>query len=142
MPSDFTFKLSNALHRARLRISFGRWGRDYYGMPALSLTTIGRKSGRPHTVMLTAPMVEGDDYIVVAARAGDPAHPAWYLNLRDNPDVEVAFRNGPLRPMTGRTLPPEERAILWPQLIEAFPLYGEYQQQTERELPLIRLTAR
>lgn len=85
--------------------------------------------------MLTAPIVEDDDYLVVAARAGDYACPAWYLELRDNPEVVVAFRNGPLQPMTGRTLPLEECAILWPRLIENFSLYGRYQQQTEHELP-------
>ncbi|WP_459547661.1 nitroreductase/quinone reductase family protein [Nocardia sp. X0981] len=140
MPSNFTLKAVNAAHRALLCLSFGRWGTEYYGMPALELTTKGRRSGRPRSVMLTAPVVEGEDYIVVASRAGDPTHPAWYLNLRDDPAVEVAFRNGPRWPMTARILSPEERAPLWSRITADYPVYRGYQERTSREIPLVRLT--
>lgn len=142
MPSDFTLRAVNTAHRALLRFSFGRMGTEYFGMPALELTTIGRKSGRPRSVMLTAPIVDGTDYIIVASRAGDPTNPAWYHNLRDNPAVEVAFRNGPRKPMTARVLPPEERAPLWPRIVADYPVYGDYQKRTTREIPLVRLTPR
>lgn len=142
MPSNFTLKATNAVHRALLRVSCGRLGAEYYGMPSLELVTIGRKSGRRHAVMLTAPIVEGDEYILVASRAGDPIHPAWFWNLRDNPQVEVSFRNGPRRPMTARVLSPEERAVLWPRITADYPVYGDYQKRTTREIPLVRLAPR
>ncbi|MFQ6229379.1 nitroreductase family deazaflavin-dependent oxidoreductase [Nocardia sp. NPDC002869] len=140
MPSDFTLKAVNVVHRALLRISFGRLGTEYFGMPALELTTVGRKSGQPRSVMLTAPVVEGDDYIIVASRGGDPTHPAWYWNLRDNPAVEVSFRNGPRRSMTAHVLSAEQRAPLWSRITAAYPVYGDYQKRTDREIPLVRLT--
>ena len=142
MPSNFTLRAVNTVHRALLRLSFGRLGTEYFGMPALELITIGRKSGHPRSVMLTAPIVAGADDKVVATRAGDPANPAWYLNLRDNPAVEVAFRNGPRKPMSARVLPPEERAPLWPRIVADYPVYGDYQKRTTREIPLVRLTPR
>ncbi|MGW5387026.1 nitroreductase/quinone reductase family protein [Nocardia sp. NPDC003963] len=142
MPSDFTLKAVNAAHRVLLRVSFGRFGTEYFGMPALELTTIGRKTGRPRSVMLTAPIVDGDDYIIVASRAGDPTHPAWYGNLREVPSVEVSFRNGPRRAMTAHILTAEQRAPLWSRIVADHPVYGDYQERTTREIPLIRLTPR
>lgn len=142
MPSNFALRAVNTAHRALLRLSRGRLGTEYFGMPALELTTIGRKTGRPRSVMLTAPIVDGDDYIVVASRVGDPANPAWYHNLRDDPAVEVALPNGPRQPMTARVLLPQERASLWPRIVADYPVYGDYQKRTTREIPLIRLTPR
>lgn len=142
MPSNFTLRAVNTAHRALLCLSFGRFGTEYFGMPALELTTIGRKSGRPRSVMLTAPVVDGDEYIIVASRAGDPTNPAWYHNLRDNPEVEVSFRNGPRTPMTARVLSSAERAPLWSKIVADYPVYGGYQERTTREIPLVRLTPR
>ncbi|WP_067465176.1 nitroreductase/quinone reductase family protein [Nocardia amamiensis] len=137
MPSNFQLKAMNAVHRALLKISFGKFGNEFSGMPSLELTTIGRKSGRPHAVMLTAPIVDGDTYVLVASRGGDPVHPAWFLNLRDNPDVVVSVRSGPQVPMTARVATAEERAVLWPKVVDAFSTYGDYQKKTTREIPLI-----
>src|SRR5689334_13664970 len=92
MPSDFQLKTMNAVHRVIQKASFGRLGWTAAKMPVVELTTIGRKSGEPRTVLLTSPLQEGDTYVVVASRGGDPTHPAWFLNLRDNPDVEVTIR--------------------------------------------------
>ena len=83
-------------------------------MPSLELTTIGRKSGPPRSVMLTSPLQEGETYVVVASRGGDDMHPAWFLNLRDNPDVEVRVVGQPGAPMTARVATAEERARMWP----------------------------
>ncbi|MGK8524402.1 nitroreductase family deazaflavin-dependent oxidoreductase [Nocardia asteroides] len=140
MPSDFTLKTMNTVHRALLKLSFGKLGNDFAGMPSLELTTTGRKSGRPHAVMLTAPIVDGDTYVIVASRGGDPVHPAWFLNLRDNPDVLVSMRSGPKVPMTARVATAEERATLWPRITAAQPTYADYQTKTTREIPLVLLT--
>ncbi|MFI1920126.1 nitroreductase/quinone reductase family protein [Nocardia sp. NPDC020380] len=142
MPSNLALKAMNIVHRSLLGVSGGKLGNSFSGMPSLELTTIGRKSGRPHSVMLTAPLVEGDTIVVVASRGGDPIHPAWYLNLRDQPEVDVSFRSGPRRPMTARTASPEERAELWPKVTAKYNVYAGYQQRTTREIPLVLLTPR
>jgi deazaflavin-dependent oxidoreductase (nitroreductase family) len=89
--------------------------------------------------MLTAPLREGDAYVVVASRGGDDQHPAWFLNLRDNPDVLVAVGDGPRTPMTARIATPEERARMWPQVAQRYRYYGGYQRRTQREIPLVLL---
>ncbi|MFI7665767.1 nitroreductase family deazaflavin-dependent oxidoreductase [Nocardia sp. NPDC049526] len=140
MPSDAQLKIQNAIHRALLKASGGRLGRTIVGMPTLELTTIGRKSGQPRKVMLTAPVIDGEMIVVVASRGGDPTHPAWFLNLRDHPDVEVALQSGPKQPMAARVATVEERAALWPRVVAAYDGYAGYQRKTTREIPLVLLT--
>ena len=140
MPTDFQLKTMNAAHRLLLKVSGGKLGNKFGGMPSLELTTIGRKSGEPRSVMLTAPIVDGDTLVVVASRGGDPTHPAWFLNLRDNPAVEVSLQNGPRRPMKASVASADERAELWPRVTAAFDGYASYQRKTTREIPLVLLT--
>jgi deazaflavin-dependent oxidoreductase (nitroreductase family) len=108
-------------------------------MPVLELTTTGRKSGQRRSVMLTSPVQQGDAIVIVASRGGDDRHPAWFLNLRDNPDVEVAFAGKPKQSMRARIATPEERAALWPQVTARYRGYGNYQTRTDREIPLVLL---
>src|SRR5215210_8114483 len=110
----------NGLHHAMLKVTGGHFGWDLANMPVLELTTTGRKSGQPRSVMLTSPLQEGATIVVVASRGGDDTHPAWLLNLRDNPDVEVAYKGKPKQPMHARVATPEERARLWPQVTEKY----------------------
>src|SRR5712691_6366416 len=99
MPSDFQLKTMNTIHQGLLKISGGHFGWKAGKMPALELTTTGRKSGNKHTVMLTSPIKDGGDIVIVASRGGDPTNPAWFLNLRDNPDVEVRYQGEPKQAM-------------------------------------------
>jgi deazaflavin-dependent oxidoreductase (nitroreductase family) len=139
MPSDLMLKGMNLAHRALIKASFGRLGYDAADMPVLELTTVGRRSGARRTVMLTAPWQDGDRLVVVASRGGDPTHPAWFLNLRDNPEVDVKLRNGPRVPMRARVMDAEERARIWPELSTRHRMYAGYQRKTEREIPLVWL---
>jgi deazaflavin-dependent oxidoreductase (nitroreductase family) len=139
MPSDLALKSMNAVHRILLKVSGGRMGRDMGGMPVLELITIGRRSGEPRAVMLTSPVQEGSAYVVVASRGGDDRHPAWFLNLRDEPKVQVAVRNGPHQPMLATIATPEERARLWPDITARYRNYAGYQERTQREIPLVFL---
>lgn len=141
MPSDFALKAMNAVHRGLIKLSFGRVGWQA-AMPVLELTTTGRKSGQPRSVMLTSPHQEGDTLVVVASRGGDDTHPAWFLNLRDNPDVEVSLKGAPKRPMHARVADADERAKLWPKIAGDFKNYASYQTKTEREIPLVFLEPR
>lgn len=108
-------------------------------MPVLELTTTGRKSGQRRSVMLTSPVQQGDAIVIVASRGGDDHHPAWFLNLRDHPDVEVAFAGKPRQSMRARIATPVERAVLWPQVTARYRGYGSYQTKTDREIPLVLL---
>lgn len=139
MPTDFQLKAMNTIHRGLLKISFGHLGWRAGGMPVLELTTTGRKSGEPRTVMLTSPVQEGDAIVIVASRGGDDHHPAWFLNLRDRPDVEVAYAGKPKRPMRARVANPQERAALWPRVAAEYKGYANYQTRTDREIPLVLL---
>src|SRR5436305_12489497 len=114
MPSDLLLKSVNTLHRGVVKLSGGRLGWRAGGMPVVELTTTGRKSGEPRTVMLTSPVQEGSTIVIVASRGGDPTHPAWFLNLRDNPDVEVTYKGEAKQRMRARVATAEERARLWP----------------------------
>ena len=95
MPNDLTLKAMNTVHRIILGISGGRMGWDVGNMPVLELTTTGRKSGMPRSVMLTSPIQEGESIVIVASRGGDDVHPAWYLNLVANPQVQVKYKGKP-----------------------------------------------
>jgi deazaflavin-dependent oxidoreductase (nitroreductase family) len=139
VPSDLVFKGANLVHRTLLRVSGGRLGSRFGSMPVLELTTTGRKSGQPRTVILTSPVQLGDAYVVVASRGGDPRHPDWYVNLEANPSVQVKVGGGATRAMRARIVDPEERARLWPQVTTAFKGYAGYQTKTTREIPLVVL---
>jgi deazaflavin-dependent oxidoreductase (nitroreductase family) len=139
MPTDLQLKAMTTFHRVLLKISAGRLGWRAGGMPVLELTTTGRRSGQPRTVMLTSPLQEGDALVIVASRGGDDRHPAWFLNLRDHPDVEVALAGEPKRSMRARVATPRKRAALWPRVTAAHKRYAGYQAKTEREIPLVLL---
>ena len=139
MPSNATLKAMNIAHRIILRVTGGRKGWEAGNMPVLELTTTGRKTGKPRSVMLTSPTQEGESIVVVASRGGDDVHPAWYLNLVANPQVQVKFKGQPTKTMTARTATAAERARLWPIVEQKYKGYAGYQQRTDREIPLIFL---
>ena len=107
-------------------------------MPVVELTTTGRRSQVPRSVMLTAPVRDGDSYVVVASRAGDARHPSWFVNLRADPRVRVRTGAG-TRPMVARVATSSEREALWPSVVAAYPPYADYQAKAGREIPLVFL---
>lgn len=139
MPSRLSLTLMNSVHRALIAVTFGRVGWSVSGMPALELTTTGRKSGQRRSTMLTTPLTIGDGLVVVASRGGDDMHPAWYLNLVADPQVRVAVGGRPAVPMRARVLSPTERAEAWPRITSRFRNYADYQTRTTREIPLVVL---
>lgn len=139
MPSDLMLKTMNTLHKGLLKVSFGKLGWDAGNMPVLELTTTGRKSGQPRSVMLTSPHQDGERIVIVASKGGNAEHPAWFLNLRDDPNVQVAFKGAAPKPMLARVATAEERAELWPVITSAYKGYAGYQEKTSREIPLVFL---
>jgi deazaflavin-dependent oxidoreductase (nitroreductase family) len=111
-----------------------RWKR---GTSILLLTTTGRKSGQPR---ITPLIFREDDgrYVLVASQGGAPEHPAWYLNLREDPEVEVQVKADRFKAVA-RDAAGEERRRLWALMNEEWPAYDTYQQRTDREIPVVVL---
>ena len=138
MPNDSFMKLANTLHRALIKVSAGKRGWDFYGMPVIKLTTIGRVSGKDRSVMLTSPIKSNGDICLVASKGGDDRHPEWYLNLLRDPSVKVEAPSG-TKSMIATIAEGDERELLWNQIVSDFPNYGSYQEKTNREIPVIIL---
>lgn len=140
------------IHRALYTMTFGLVGHTVFQraergagwvlrpMKVLLLTTTGRTTGLARTVPLPYFEYDGRTFIVASFAGGD-RHPAWFLNLRANPDVRV--RRG-TRKLAARAAPleGEERARYWDRLAGDWPRYGVYQAQTAREIPLVELVPR
>jgi deazaflavin-dependent oxidoreductase (nitroreductase family) len=139
MPTNRTLHLMNAAHRSLLWLTRGRVGWFLSGMPMLELTTTGRKSGRKRVTMLSSPLQRGETIVIVASRGGDDSHPAWYLNLVEEPRVEVDFQGRGVRPMRAHVAEVAERAELWPIVTKDHRNYAAYQRKTDREIPLVLL---
>ena len=128
-------------HAAVYRATNGRVGHRVPGLPPmLLLDHVGAKSGTTRTAALVY-VRDGEDLVIVASKGGYPKHPAWFHNLKANPDVVVQV--GPeRRPVRARVATPEERRRLWPRAVEVWPGYRAYQERTEREIPLVILEPR
>jgi deazaflavin-dependent oxidoreductase (nitroreductase family) len=103
----------------------------------LLLTTRGRKTGEAHTVPLLF-IDDGETIALIASYGGRPYHPAWYLNLVDEPEVSVQTADGKSRRIA-RTATPAERETWWPRVVEAYSDYATYQNRTTREIPVVLL---
>jgi len=107
------------------------------GTTILLLHTTGRKSGRDHT----HPLIyrEWDDkYLIVASKGGAPEHPSWYLNLSEQPEVQVQIK-GEKFSAKARDADADERPAMWAHMVEVWPDYAEYQKKTDREIPIVIL---
>jgi deazaflavin-dependent oxidoreductase (nitroreductase family) len=125
-------------HVERYRATNGEEGHDWKGgTHTLLLTTTGRRSGEPRTTPLIYGQ-HGDDYLVVASKGGSDAPPAWFLNLEENPDVEIQVKDKRMK-ARARTASPEEKPELWKTMTNEWPDYDSYQASTEREIPVVVL---
>jgi deazaflavin-dependent oxidoreductase (nitroreductase family) len=112
-------------------------GRPEITVPALLLTTTGRKSGERFIFPLFYGKA-GDGCFVVASKGGSPQHPGWYRNILANPEVDVQVGTSKMK-ARARTATGEERARLWEKALEFWPPYADYQRKTEREIPVVVL---
>jgi deazaflavin-dependent oxidoreductase (nitroreductase family) len=127
----------NATHNALYRASGGKIGGRFGKAPVLLLTTTGRKSGKTRTAPLLY-LGEGDDLVLIASKGGSPSHPAWFLNLQANPDVEVQVGRSRER-RRARVTAGDERDRLWKRMTELYPNYDSYRGKTSREIPVVVL---
>ena len=138
VPKDVIAKAITSFHRLVFDVSQGRVAGKAGGMPVIKLTTVGRKSGKARTTMLTSPLEEGDNVILVDSYGGDDRHPMWYSNLVANPDVEVVM-SGSNRKMRVRVAEGDERTRLWEALTAKHTNYAGYQRKTSRQIPVVVL---
>lgn len=117
--------------------SDGKKGQLWRGLPTLLLTTQGRKSGKLRRTALIYGQ-DGANYLIVASNGGDPKHPSWYLNLTDNPNVELQVGAEKFS-ARARTANPVEKPRLWKIMSKIFPTYDRYQAKARREIPLVVL---
>ncbi|HEV2999914.1 MAG TPA: nitroreductase family deazaflavin-dependent oxidoreductase [Solirubrobacteraceae bacterium] len=130
-----------SVHTAAYRATRGAIGhRVPFGPPMLLLDHVGAKSGTRRTTPLVY-VADGDDLVLVASKGGYPKHPAWYHNLRANPDTTVQV-GSERRPVRARVASPEERERLWPRVVSVYAGYEEYQRATDRVIPLVILERR
>ncbi|MET8573313.1 nitroreductase family deazaflavin-dependent oxidoreductase [Streptomyces sp. NPDC005012] len=121
----------------RYEESDGQEGTDLNGSPCLLLDYQGRRSGDwLRTVLIYGR--DGDDYLIVASKGGAPEHPLWYLSLQENPEVHLRV-GGERFTARAETLSAEDKARVWPHLLDVYAPYAEYQEKTDREIPVVRL---
>jgi deazaflavin-dependent oxidoreductase (nitroreductase family) len=111
------------------------------GLPVIIVTSRGNKSGKLRKTPLMRVEHDGE-YLLVASQGGAPTHPVWYYNLTADPEA-VMIQDGP-EPFDAavRELAGEERATWWERAVAAYPPYAEYQEKTEREIPVFLATQR
>lgn len=133
---DLGMKSMNASHRVLLALTRGKLGGRIGSMPVVELHTIGRRSGTPRRTLLTAPIIEDDRVVLVASKGGDDRDPDWYRNLVATPEVRITI-DGTTTEYTARTASTEEKAEMWPRIVDAYKGYAGYQRRTDRDIPVV-----
>jgi deazaflavin-dependent oxidoreductase (nitroreductase family) len=115
--------------------SGGAEGTTLRGLPVIIVTNTGRKTGAIRKTPLMK-VTDGTSYVLIASRGGAPTHPVWYYNLKADPSVEI--RDGvEVYPMRVReVVDSTERSRLWDLAVEAYPPYQDYQEKTDRTIPV------
>lgn len=131
------FKLTNGRIGSKWRIGAG-WKKP---VPTLLLDHVGRKSGKTFTTPLLY-LEDGRDLVIVASQGGLPKNPQWYPNLVANPDTTVRIKKEGVRRVRARTADPDEKAALWPRLVELYADFESYAAWTDREIPVVVLEPR
>jgi deazaflavin-dependent oxidoreductase (nitroreductase family) len=115
----------------------GREGHTFHDAEILLLSILGRKSGDWHRTALIYGR-DGENFVVVASKGGDPKHPVWYLNLIEHPEVHVQVLADKFT-ARAHVAEGEERARLWETMAGIWPDYNEYQTKTDRQIPIVVL---
>jgi F420H(2)-dependent quinone reductase len=136
-PLSLFAKLFTGYHSWMYRVSGGRLGGRFGKMPFLLLTSTGSKSGQPRTTPLTY-LRDGNNYVLIASNNGNDWSPAWLGNLKAHPDATIQLGKQTI-PVKASVAGAEQRARLWPQVLQRYPNYAGYARKTAREIPLVIL---
>ena len=126
-------------HVAQYEATNGEEGGDLRGRPVIVLTSVGAKTGKLRKTPLMRVEHLGT-YAVVASLGGAAKNPSWYYNLAKNPHVELQDR-ATKRDYLAREVAGDEKAVWWARAVATWPDYAQYQAKTERQIPVIVLTA-
>ena len=107
------------------------------GLPNLTLTVAGRKSGEPRSTPLLA-VPRGDDWLIAGSNFGKPGQPVWVVNLEAADRAEITV-NGVTTPVAPRRLEGEERAAAWQVLLDTWPNFALYERRTDRQIKVFEL---
>ena len=138
-PSGPLARWGNKLMSGRIR---NKQDGMFMGFNALVLTTVGRKSGLPRTNPVGWFPGPDGSWLIVASAAGAARNPAWYYNIAAHPDQVQIEVQGRKVAVVADQLHGPERETAWQQIITAAPRFAQYQQKTDRELPIIHLAPR
>jgi deazaflavin-dependent oxidoreductase (nitroreductase family) len=143
--ADRTWPLLQRLmgvHTLAYRATGGLIGRRIPGVgaPMLLLDHVGAKSGIERTVPLLY-ITDGDQTAIIASKGGFSKHPAWFHNLRANPETTIQIGREH-REVSARVAEGEERERIWKRALELWPQYAGYQARTERQIPVVVLDRR
>ncbi|AGB23938.1 deazaflavin-dependent nitroreductase family protein [Mycobacterium sp. JS623] len=128
----------NQRNIAEFRSNHGRVSGPFEGAPILLMHTVGARSGEPRTSIMMY-LDDGDRYLVFASSAGADKNPAWYWNLKANPDVRIEVGDDILD-VHANELQGAERDEKYAIQAERYPGFAEYERMTSRIIPVIALT--
>jgi deazaflavin-dependent oxidoreductase (nitroreductase family) len=129
-------KWMSRLNTLAYKVSGGKVGGSFLqGAPVALLTTTGRKTGQPRVSPLLF-LRDGDRVVLVASQGGRANNPMWYLNLKANPKVSVQIKKEVLE-LTARDATEAEREHYWPQLVAMYSSFDDYQNWTDRVIPVV-----
>jgi deazaflavin-dependent oxidoreductase (nitroreductase family) len=141
MRSKFkSIRAISKIHGYIYRISRGRVGKQLGEVAFLLLTTTGRKSGKKRSVPLTA-IPYGANFILVASFGGSPVHPAWLINIRQNPAVHI--RVGSIVKQAKASIietTDTGHEEMWEKAIATYEGYANYKRATSRHIPIVVIT--
>jgi deazaflavin-dependent oxidoreductase (nitroreductase family) len=125
-------------HAAIYRATGGCIGGSLPGLPSLLLLDhVGARSGKRRTTPLVY-MPDGEDFVIVASKGGYPKHPGWLHNLRAHPDTEIQIGGRRIRVQAAEATD-EERERIWPRAVKYNPVWGRYEERTDRKIPIVIL---
>lgn len=136
----FAIRIFSKVHGFIYQITGGRLGSQLGSIPMLLLTTTGRKSGKKRTVPLVG-IPHGSGYILIASFGGSPTHPAWFLNIRENPSISI--RIGSLVTSAEASIidtSDSEYEEMWEKAVDTYPGYDDYKQKSPRDIPIVLVT--
>ena len=133
-------RIISKIHGYMYSGSGGRIGKKLGNQDIILLTTIGRKSGKKRNVPLAVIRYE-DKYLVIGSFGGSPVHPAWFLNIESNPEVQIRLGSNVIKARASiiRKLD-DDYEKLWDKAVNVYQGFDSYKRATDREIPIIVLT--
>jgi len=126
--------LTSKFQAGVFRLTKGRLMNTFLGGPVCLVTMTGAKSGKTRRLPLIH-IAHGENKLLVASSGGMPKNPVWYYNIKAHPEIQI-MADGQEKTYRARQVDDEEKAALWPVLLDVYPDFDEYQARTDRNIPV------